>query len=356
MRPLSVACLFLSILFATATARAHDGERIAQISRAVVPALVLIEADPPEKEEPEKKATGDQAFAAVEDILRDARNRRKQRGTGFFIDGHGTLISAAHMFLDAALIHVTLHDGRVLPADLVGIDERSDVAVLRVRGLAVSPGVLSLSDREPTLGEAVLAYGNPFGIGISLTTGVISAEFRSLPGTAGGGGGGDGMVQYDAMIGPGHAGGPLLDMQGKVVAMHTQIFSRAGNWNGLSFGVRASVLRHVSGQLLAHGKVERGYLGILMQDVTPEIAEAFGLSAPTGALVARASDDGPAKAAGLLPGDIILQLNGETVTSSADLASRISSRSPGSLIALKINRQGTAQIITVTLTRLPERE
>lgn len=354
MRPLSVACLFLATLLATAVTQAHDGARIAEISKAAIPALVMIETQPPEAREPAAKDTGDAAFDAVGDIMRDSRRRRNFQGAGFFIDGDGTLVSAAHMFLDGARVQVTLHDGRVLPADLVGVDERSDVAVLRVRSLAVSPGALVLSEREPTLGEPVLAYGNPFGIGISLSTGVISAPFRSLSDSDGGAAGG--MVQYDAMIGPGHAGGPLLDMQGEVVAMHTHVFSRAGNWDGLSFGVRASMLRHITGQLLAHGKVERGYLGILMQDVTPEIADAFGLPAPTGALVARATDGSPADVAGLLPGDIILQLNGSTVRSSADLAARFATSGPGSLVALKINRQGTEQIVTVTLTRMPERE
>lgn len=355
MRLLTSFCLCLAMLLAAVPAHTHDGARIAVIAEQVIPALIMVEAEPPEDDLPSSKQAGaGDAFPAIQDILDDVRRKRTQKGTGFFIGTDGTLVSAAHMFLEPASILVTLHDGRRLPAELVGLDQRSDIAVLRVGGLDVSPGVLRLAESEPRLGESVAAFGNPFGIGISLTTGVVSAEYRTLHGDNGTGG--NDMLQYDAVIGPGHAGGPLMNMQGEVIAMHTQIFSRAGNWDGISFGVRASVLRQVSGQLIATGKVERGYLGILMQDVTPEIADAFGMAHPTGALVARAKDDGPAKAAGLREGDIVLQINGETVTSTADLARRISARGPGSLIALKINRQGEEQILTVTLTAIPALE
>ncbi|MBE2295585.1 MAG: DegQ family serine endoprotease [Phycisphaerales bacterium] len=274
---------------------------------------------------------------------------RSSVGSGFILSADGYVVTNAHVVEDMGSIVVGLPDRSELPAEVVGKDSRSDIALLKVKTDLALPTVKIGDISKVKVGQWVLAIGSPFGFERSATQGIISALGRSLPS--------DNYVpfiQTDAAINPGNSGGPLFNLDGEVIGVNSQIYSRSGGYQGLSFAVPIDVAMEVVDQLKAGGKVARGWLGVLIQEVTPELAQSFGLDKPRGALVGQVMSDGPALAAGVKAGDIIIAFNGQLIRHSSELPPMVGRIRPGSNVPLAVIRDGKEQVLTVQLQELPE--
>ncbi|WP_443218104.1 DegQ family serine endoprotease [Pseudomonas sp. MIL19] len=277
------------------------------------------------------------------------RQREAQSlGSGFIISADGYVLTNNHVIADADEIIVRLADRSELEAKLIGTDPRSDVALLKVEGSGLPTVKLGKSD-ELKVGEWVLAIGSPFGFDHSVTAGIVSAKGRSLPNESY-----VPFIQTDVAINPGNSGGPLFNLAGEVVGINSQIFTRSGGFMGLSFAIPMSVAMDVADQLKAEGKVSRGWLGVVIQEVNKDLAESFGLDKPAGALVAQVLEDGPAAKGGLQVGDVILSLDGKPIIMSADLPHLVGALKPGARAELDVVRDGARKKLKVTIGALPE--
>ena len=269
-------------------------------------------------------------------------------GSGFIISADGYVISNNHVIKNADEVVVRLTDRREFTAEVIGTDERSDVALLKIDATGL-PVVRLGTDYELKVGEWVLAIGSPFGFDHTVTAGIVSAIGRSLPRENY-----VPFIQTDVAINPGNSGGPLFNLRGEVVGVNSQIFSRTGGFMGLSFAIPIDVAMDVAEQLRDKGKVSRGWLGVLIQDVTRELAESFGMEKPQGALVAKVLEDSPASKAGFEVGDIVLAFDGNEVDRSSDLPPIVGSTRVGTDVPVKILRNGTTMELTVRTAELPE--
>jgi len=270
-------------------------------------------------------------------------------GSGFIISADGYVLTNHHVVKDADEITVRLGDRSELSAKLIGSDERSDIALLKVTPKNGPLPAVKIGDpARLKVGEWVLAIGSPFGFDHSVTAGIVSAKGRALPQDTY-----VPFIQTDVAINPGNSGGPLFNMDGEVVGINSQIYSRTGGFMGLSFAVPIDVAMDVVEQLKTSGKVTRGWLGVLIQDVTRELAESFGMPQPRGALVARVMPDGPAAKAGLEAGDIILRFNGEDIVYSSDLPPRVGRTAVGRKVAVEILRAGKPRTLHLAVEALP---
>ncbi len=291
---------------------------------------------------------GDQ-FERRQEMPREERER--SLGSGVIVRKDGIILTNNHVVQGATEIKVSLRDKREFKAKLVGTDPKTDVAVLRIdaRDLPTLP----LGDSSKLqIGDLVLAVGDPFGIGETVTMGIVSATGR---------GGLDiedyeDFIQTDAAINPGNSGGALVDAAGRLVGINTAILSGGSGGNqGIGFAIPINMAQAILSQILEHGKVVRGYLGVAIQAVTPAMAKAFGLDRAAGALVGDVTPGGPASKAGIRKGDVILEMDGEKIPDSNELRLRISQKSPGSSARLKLFRDGREMTVTVTLGELPEK-
>jgi serine protease Do len=269
-------------------------------------------------------------------------------GSGFIISPDGYVISNNHVIKDADEVVVRLADRREFTAEVVGTDERSDVALLKIDAKDL-PTVKLGTDYKLKAGEWVLAIGSPFGFDHTVTAGIVSAVGRSLPRENY-----VPFIQTDVAINPGNSGGPLFNLRGEVIGVNSQIFSRTGGFMGLSFAIPIEVAMDVADQLRSKGKVSRGWLGVLIQDVTRELAESFGMAMPQGALVAKVLDDSPASRAGFEVGDIVLSFDGHEVDRSSDLPPIVGSTRVGTDVPVKILREGKTRELVVRTAELPE--
>ena len=277
------------------------------------------------------------------------RQREAQSlGSGFIISPDGYIMTNNHVVADADEIIVRLSDRSELEAKLIGADPRSDVALLKVEGKHLPVVRLGKAD-DLKVGEWVLAIGSPFGFDHSVTAGIVSAKGRNLPSDSY-----VPFIQTDVAINPGNSGGPLFNLQGEVVGINSQIFTRSGGFMGLSFAIPMEVAMQVADQLKADGKVTRGWLGVVIQEVNKDLAESFGLDKPAGALVAQVLEDGPADKGGLQLGDVILSLNGKPIIMSADLPHLVGGLKPGQKAELDVVRDGSRKKLSVTVGTLPE--
>ncbi|MBH3338715.1 MULTISPECIES: DegQ family serine endoprotease [unclassified Pseudomonas] len=277
------------------------------------------------------------------------RQREAQSlGSGFIISPDGYIMTNNHVVADADEIIVRLSDRSELEAKLIGADPRSDVALLKVEGKDLPVVRLGKAD-DLKVGEWVLAIGSPFGFDHSVTAGIVSAKGRNLPSDSY-----VPFIQTDVAINPGNSGGPLFNLQGEVVGINSQIFTRSGGFMGLSFAIPMEVAMQVADQLKADGKVTRGWLGVVIQEVNKDLAESFGLEKPAGALVAQVLEDGPADKGGLQVGDVILSLNGKAIIMSADLPHLVGGLKPGEKAELDVVRDGSRKKLNVTVGTLPE--
>ncbi|WP_236123915.1 DegQ family serine endoprotease [Pseudomonas cichorii] len=278
----------------------------------------------------------------------DRQREAQSLGSGFIISGDGYVLTNNHVIDGADEIIVRLSDRSELKAKLVGTDPRTDVAVLKIDGKNLPTAKLGNSNKLK-VGEWVLAIGSPFGFDHSVTKGIVSAKGRSLPNDTY-----VPFIQTDVAINPGNSGGPLFNMAGEVVGINSQIFTRSGGFMGLSFAIPIDVAMDVANQLKTNGKVNRGWLGVVIQEVNKDLAESFGLDKPAGALVAQVLEDGPAAKGGLQVGDVILSANGQPIVMSADLPHLIGNLKDGSKAELEVIRDGKRQNLTVTVGALPD--
>ena len=265
-------------------------------------------------------------------------------GTGFIVDPAGIIVTNYHVAGKADSITVTLQDGRKLPAKLLGGDEKTDLAVLKVQSDKPLPAVQFADASKVKVGQPVMAVGNPFGLGGTVTTGIVSARGRDIQS-----GPFDDYIQTDAAINRGNSGGPLFDMDGKVVGINTAIFSPTGGSIGLGFAIPSSIAEPVIGQLKAHGRVERGLLGVQIQPVTDEIASSLSLGSSAGALVAQVEPDSAAQKAGVKDGDVIKTVDGKDIPTIRDLTRTIAGFSPGSTVKLGLLRDGKEMTVSAKL-------
>ncbi len=267
-------------------------------------------------------------------------------GSGFLIDSEGTIVTNNHVIDGADDIKVLLDDGTELSAKLIGADDKSDIAVIRVEAGKSLP-YLEWGDSDAIhLGDPVLAIGNPFGIGTTVTSGIVSARGRDLHN-----GPYDDFIQVDASINRGNSGGPLVDSSGNVIGINTAIYSPNGGSVGVGFAIPSDQARDIVARLQKNGSIAHGYLGIHIQPVTAAVAEAIGLGKASGALVADVEANGPAERSGLQSGDVILTLGGKDVASPHDLARMVADLAPGSVQKAKIWREGKEETLKLTLGR-----
>ena len=271
-------------------------------------------------------------------------------GSGFIVDADGYVVTNNHVVKDAEEIIVRLSDRRELPAEVVGTDPRSDVALLKVK--ADNLPVVKIGKSETLkVGEWVMAIGTPFGFDHSVSVGVVSAIGRNLPSENY-----VPFIQTDVAINPGNSGGPLFNLDGEVVGINSQIYSRTGGFMGLSFAIPIDVAIDVVQQLKTKGKVSRGWLGILIQDVNRELAESFGMKQPRGAVVLRVLPDSPAAKAGFKVGDVVVEFNGKKIYRSSDLPLAVGQADIGSKSKVAVIREGKSKTLTVTIAELPSED
>ncbi len=263
------------------------------------------------------------------------------QGSGFIVREDGIVLTNTHVVDGADEVTVRLSDKREFKAKVVGEDKASDVAVLRIEAKNL-PTVKLGSSADTRVGEWVLAIGSPYGFESSASAGIVSAKSRSLPD--------DNYVpfiQTDVAVNPGNSGGPLFNMAGEVIGINSQIYSRTGGYQGLSFAIPIDVAVSVQDQILKHGKVQRGRLGVSIQEVNQSLAESFGLSKPAGALISSVENDSPAAKAGLESGDVILSLNGTEIQSSNELPPMVANIRPGDTAKLQVWRKGSTREVEV---------
>ena len=269
-------------------------------------------------------------------------------GSGFIISKDGYVLTNNHVVEGAETVIVRLNDRREFIAEIVGTDPRSDVAVLKLDATDLPVAKIADSD-DVKRGQWVVAIGSPFGFDYSVTAGIVSATGRALPDESY-----VPFIQTDVAINPGNSGGPLFNLDGEVVGINSQIFTRSGGFMGLSFAIPMNLAMNVAEQIQEDGVVRRGWLGVLIQEVNRDLALSFGLEKPMGALIAQASSSGPGGKAGIQPGDIIVRFNGKDVERSSDLPPMVGLVRPGTTVPVDVVRQGDRLTIDVTIEQLPE--
>ncbi|GAB6906212.1 putative periplasmic serine endoprotease DegP-like [Desulfosarcina cetonica] len=269
-------------------------------------------------------------------------------GTGFIIDADGLILTNNHVVEDASDLKVKLADDREFPADVVGRDPKTDVALIRIKtDDALTPLRLGDSDKLE-VGDWVVAIGNPFGLGNTVTSGIVSAKYRQI-----GAGAYDNFIQTDTPINPGNSGGPLINMDGDVIGINSAIFSQSGGSVGIGFAIPINMVKDLLPQL-RQGKVRRAYLGVMVQDVTPDLRRKLGLETDRGALVSDVPTDSPAAAAGIQRGDVILSVDGKSVKNSRELPLIIATKPIGKSIEINVLRRGKTIALTAVTRELEE--
>lgn len=274
--------------------------------------------------------------------------RREGGGSGFIISADGYVLTNEHVVREADEITVRLHDRREFEAEVVGHDKRSDLALLKIEADGLQAVKFGDSDKLK-VGQWVLAIGSPFGFDHSATQGIVSALQRSLPDETY-----VPFIQTDVAVNPGNSGGPLFNMDGEVVGINSQIYSRSGGYMGLSFAIPINVALHVVEQLKTTGTVSRGWLGVLIQNLSSDLAKSFGLENPTGAIVSQVMENSPAAKAGIETGDVILRYNGSTINTHNELPNLVGMTPLGTTVPLDILREGKEITLQVTIAELPD--
>lgn len=281
-------------------------------------------------------------------VERGAEKFSQSQGSGFFISGDGYVVTNNHVVENGIEVQVVTDDGRTLAARIIGTDPRTDLALLKVEEKGSYPFV-ALGKTLPRIGDWVVAVGNPFGLGGTVTAGIVSARGRDI-----GAGPYDDYLQIDAPVNKGNSGGPTFNLAGEVVGVNTAIASPSGGSVGIAFAIPAETTANVIASLKESGAVARGFLGVQIQPVTPEVADVIGLKEPKGALVASAEANGPAAKAGLKRGDTIIALDGAVIKDARDLTRKVGQRQPGAKAELTLWRDGKEQKLLVQLGKQPQ--
>jgi len=272
--------------------------------------------------------------------------RTAAEGSGFFISADGYALTNNHVIANAKTVQVTMDDGRTQPAKVVGADERTDLALIKVEGRDFP--YVKFADHDPRVGDWVIAVGNPFGLGGTVTAGIVSARGRDI-----GSGVYDDFIQIDAPMNKGNSGGPSFDLDGNVIGVNTAIFSPSGGSVGIGFDIPADTAKMVVAQLKDHGQVTRGWMGVRIQAVTADIADSLGMKKAEGAIVDEPQAGSPAAKAGIIAGDVITAVDGNEIKDSRALARKIASMAPGASVKLGIMHNGSEKTVSLTLGQLP---
>jgi serine protease Do len=278
------------------------------------------------------------------------RNYSMGQGSGFFISADGFAVTNNHVVDHAESVEVTTDDGKTYTAKVIGADPKTDIALIKVEGRGDFPHV-ALADKASRIGDWVIAVGNPFGLGGTVTAGIVSARGRDI-----GAGPYDDFIQIDAPVNKGNSGGPTFDVDGNVIGVNTAIYSPSGGSVGIAFAIPADTVKTVVTQLKDKGAVTRGWIGVQIQPVNADIADSLGLKSAEGALVAEPQPDGPAVKAGIASGDVITSVNGQPIKDARDLAKRIGGMAPGASVKLSVVSKGAEKTVDVTLGELPREQ
>jgi serine protease Do len=276
-----------------------------------------------------------------------SRHFSMAQGSGFFISPDGYAVTNNHVVERGQKVEIKADNGKTYTAKVIGSDPRTDIALLKADGPGDFPYV-TFADKLPRVGDWVLAVGNPFGLGGTVTAGIVSASGRDI-----GAGPYDDFIQIDAPVNKGNSGGPTFDVDGSVIGVNTAIYSPSGGNVGIAFAIPADTVKTVVAQLKDKGTVTRGWIGVQIQPVTDDVAESLGLKEPAGALVAEPQANGPAAKAGIESGDVITAVNGSPVKDARDLAKKIGAAAPGEAVKLSVFRKGGEKSISVTLATMP---
>ena len=278
------------------------------------------------------------------------KRRASGQGSGFLISDDGYIMTNNHVVGGADKVTVQLLDGREYDAKIIGTDPPTDVALIKIEADEKLPYLKLGNSDQLEVGDWVLAFGNPFGLSHTLTAGIVSAKGRSGIGLNDY----ENFIQTDAAINPGNSGGPLVNLEGEVVGMNTAIFSRSGGYMGIGFAIPINMAERIRSQLIENGSVQRGRIGVYIQDLDKDLAESFGLDQRSGILIAQVMDDSPAQKAGLKQGDIVLELNGDKVSKVANFRNRVSLTAPGTKIKLLVLRDGDKKTLQVEVGALDD--
>jgi serine protease Do len=271
-------------------------------------------------------------------------------GSGFFISADGYAVTNNHVVDHAETVQVTMDDGSTYDAKVVGSDSKTDLALIKVDAKKSFPFV-KFADRDPRVGDWVVAVGNPFGLGGTVTAGIVSARGRDI-----GSGPYDDYIQIDAPINKGNSGGPAFNTDGEVIGVNTAIFSPSGGSVGIGFDIPAATAKMVVAQLKEHGRIDRAWLGVQIQPVTAEIADSLGLKKAEGAIVAQPQADSPASKAGIVAGDVITEIDGASIKDSRELARKVGMMAPGTKIKVTLVRKGEIKTLALTLGKMPNEQ
>ena len=282
----------------------------------------------------------------------DRKRRASSLGSGFIIDDAGIVVTNFHVIENAEEITVTLADETVFTAEVLGQDQKTDIAVLKIDPGDTKLTAVPFGDSDSLrVGDWVLAIGNPFGLGGTVTAGIVSARGRDI-----GNGPYDDFIQTDASINRGNSGGPLFNVEGEVIGINTAIFSQTGGSVGIGFAISSNLAKRVTTQLAEYGTTRRGWLGVFIQEVTPDIAESLGLDEAMGALVSTVNESSPAEAAGLEPGDVIVRFDGKSIEKMRDLPRIVAETEIGATVDVDLIRNGSSMTVQVTLGELEKAE
>src|ERR1700761_2141906 len=371
LRPLAAAaCLGAASTLIAAPAMARGPEGIADVAEKVIDAVVNISTS----QTVEAKGGGDGRGGAIpqlppgspfeeffEDFFKNRRggkgggggdlmpHKTNSLGSGFIIDPSGIVVTNNHVIADADEINVIMNDGTKIKADIVGVDKKTDLAVLKFKPPRQLTAVKFGDSDKLRLGEWVIAIGNPFSLGGTVTAGIVSARNRDISN-----GPYDNYIQTDAAINRGNSGGPLFNLDGDVIGVNTLIISPTGGSIGIGFAVPSKTVAGVVDQLQKFGELRRGWLGVRIQQVTDELAESLNIKPARGALVAGVDDKGPAKPAGIEPGDVVVKFDGKDIKEPKDLSRVVADTAVGKEVEVVIIRKGTEQTMKVTLGRLED--
>ncbi|MCP5433224.1 MAG: DegQ family serine endoprotease [Alphaproteobacteria bacterium] len=329
---------------APAMARAAP-DSFADIVQTLTPAVVHVSTT---QTVPMARGGMEELDELFRDLLPPGEAKRTSLGSGFVIDPKGIIVTNNHVIDKADEITVTLDHGEKLPAEIIGRDVSTDIAVLRVQSKRQLPYVKLGNSDGARVGDWVVAIGNPFNLGGTVTAGIISARNREIGGRY------DDYIQTDASINRGNSGGPLFNLEGEVIGVNTAIFSQTGGSIGIGFAVPSNLVKRVVDQIMEFGETRRGWLGVTIQEVTPEIAEIAGLDKPRGAMVSGFADKSPAREAGMERGDIIVKFDGREVADIRTLVRVVADTKIGAAVPVEIVREGKSKTIKVTVGQLEE--
>ena len=335
----------------------ESGKAFRSVAKQVSPAVVYIQVEKQVEQQSMNNPFGNSPFGdeffrrffgeppQQQGPQKAPKRRSSGQGSGFILTADGYIMTNNHVVGGAEKVTVQLLDGREFSAKIIGTDPPTDVAIIKIEADEQLP-FLNMGDSEQLeVGDWVLAFGNPFGLSHTLTAGIVSAKGRSGMGLNDY----ENFIQTDAAINPGNSGGPLVNLDAEVIGMNTAIFSRSGGYMGIGFAIPINMIKTIRNQLVEHGSVTRGRLGVYIQDLTPELAESFELEQGKGILVAQVLEDSPAQAAGLQQGDVILKLDNQPVEKVAKFRNRISLTRPGTKVKLTILRAGKEKVLSVKI-------